>query len=229
MALHTAGYEPWSGHGRVDTMCVVGRARREQRGGAMGRAGTEDRELVARLMARDERALSEIYRRHAGLVLGLARRLLADDSLAEDVTQEVFLSLWQHPDHFDPARGSLRAWLGLLAHRRSVDRVRTEVRRANTEQRRDPCEPTMASPAEVDDKLSLVWLAVRVNDALEQLPAEQREAVVLAYYGGRTYRQVAAELDIPEGTAKSRLRLALSRLDQLLRPTLTDQGAPVWT
>jgi RNA polymerase sigma-70 factor (ECF subfamily) len=189
----------------------------------------EDRELAARLVAGDEAALAEIYDRYVGLVFGMARRVLGDEAKAEDVTQEVFVYVWEQPHRFDPSRGTLRSWLGVLAHHRSVDRVRAEVRRARGEARLDPVEGVTLPTAEVDDHLSGAWLAGRVRDALDQLPPEQRDAVVLAYFGGRTYRQVATELAIPEGTAKSRLRLALAKLDDLLRPSLMDEDAPAWT
>ena len=189
----------------------------------------EDRELAARLVAGDENALAEIYDRYVGLVFAMARRVLCDDARAEDVTQEVFVSVWEQPDRFDPSRGSLRSWLGLLAHHRSVDRVRSEVRRTRGEARVDPVDVITTSHVDVDEALSGMWLAGRVREALDQLPPEQRDAVVLAYFGGRTYREVATELDIPEGTAKSRLRLALAKLDDLLRPSLMGQDAPAWT
>ena len=192
-------------------------------------ARVEDRQLAARLMGGDQTALAEIYDRYAALVFALARRLLQDESMAEDVTQEVFVYLWDQPQRFDPAKGSLRAWLALLAHHRSVDRVRREERRARSEARSPAVEPAPAGQAAVDDQLAMDWMAGRVRDALDQLPAEQREAIVLAYFGGRTYRQVAAELAIPEGTAKSRLRLALAKLNELLRTSLTDQDEPAWT
>ena len=96
-----------------------------------------DRELAAMLMAGDVEALAEAYRRFAGLVFGLCRRVLNDDTLAEDVAQEVFVFLWQHPDRFNPSRGSLRSWLALLAPRRSVDQVRAETRRNRAETRID--------------------------------------------------------------------------------------------
>jgi RNA polymerase sigma-70 factor (ECF subfamily) len=189
----------------------------------------DDRELAARMVAGDAGALREVYDRYAGLVFGLARRVLCDDALAEDVTQEVFVSVWQQPERFDPTRGSLRAWLGVLAHRRSVDRVRREVRRTRGEARVEVPETALGCDLDVDDALAREWLADRIRAALEQLPVEQREAVMLAYYGGRTYREVAVELEIPEGTAKSRLRLALAKLDEILKPLLSGQDAPAWT
>ena len=189
----------------------------------------EDRELATRLMAGDQTALAELYDRYVGLVFGMARRVLGDEAKAEDVTQEVFVYVWEQPHRFDASRGSLRSWLGLLAHHRSVDRVRSDVRRTRSEARVDPVDVVTAPDGDVDDALSGAWLAGRVQEALDHLPSEQRDAVVLAYFGGRTYRQVATELDIPEGTAKSRLRLALAKLDDLLRPSLMGQDSPVWT
>jgi RNA polymerase sigma-70 factor (ECF subfamily) len=143
--------------------------------------------------------------------------------LAEDVTQEVFTFLWEQPERFDPTRGSLRSWLGLLAHRRSVDRVRREVRRSRSETLLDDVWPAIGGPSEVDDELARGWVAGCVREAIAQLPTEQRAAVELAYFGGRTYRHVASDLAIPEGTAKSRLRLALAKLEELLRPAMSAQ------
>jgi RNA polymerase sigma-70 factor (ECF subfamily) len=200
--------------------------------GSRGRgaaAPVGDLELAARLQAGEQAALASVYERHGGSVFGLARRVLRDTALAEEVTQEVFIYLWEHPERFDPERGSLRTWLVLLAHRRSVDRVRSEVRRASRESKLEPAEPVSAASTEVDDELSRAWLAGSVRHALDQLPPAQRDAVVLAYFGGRTYRQVAAELDIPEGTAKSRLRLALATLGEILGPSLRGEDAHAWT
>jgi RNA polymerase sigma-70 factor (ECF subfamily) len=227
-AFATCEVDPWPRSAAVDTITPV----RPAQGGCREQAAAtwrDDLELGARLMAGDQSALDEAYERHVGLVFGLARRVVGDGAMAEEVTQEVFVYLWEHPEKFDPARGSMRSWLGLLAHRRSVDRVRVEVRRSRHEARLEPIAELTAADAEVDDELSRTWLAGCVRDALDQLPSEQRDAVVLAYFGGRTYRQVATELAIPEGTAKSRLRLALAKLDDLLRPILTDQDAPAWS
>jgi RNA polymerase sigma factor (sigma-70 family) len=221
----TAG--PWRPASGVTTIGRVG-VGAEHGGGprAVGPA-TTDRELAARLMAGDADALAEAYRLYGGLVFGVCRRVLRDEGLAEDVTQEVFVLLWQSPERFDPTRGALRTWLGLLAHRRSIDRVRTDTRRAQRETRCDP-PVCLGTEVEVDNYLVAAWLSDRVRDALSKLPAEQRQAVVLAYYGGRSYREVAVELSIPEGTAKSRLRQALATLNALLRSELTDQDTPAW-
>jgi RNA polymerase sigma-70 factor (ECF subfamily) len=215
---------------RAGTISAVPERDSRLPGPANADQGIGDRELAARLMAGDHTALSELYRAYAGLVFGVARRVVGDDALAEDVTQDVFLFIWQCPDRYDPTRGTLRSWLGLLAHRRSVDRVRIEARRSDREARVESASDAAQAGdnAEVDEELTRAWLAARIKAALTQLPDEQREAVTLAYYGGRTYRQVAAELAIPEGTAKSRLRLALAKLDELLQPTL-GQDTPAWT
>jgi RNA polymerase sigma factor (sigma-70 family) len=185
-----------------------------------------DRVLATRLIAGEPEALAETYRRYVSLVLGVCQRVLRDERLAEDVTQEVFVFLWRCPERFDASRGSLRAWLGLLAHHRSVDRVRAEKRHTQRDLRLDASE-LMAD--DIDYDVTAIWLADRVRGALEQLPADQREAVVLAYYGDRSYRQVAIELGIPEGTVKSRVRLALRRLSTLLGSDFLDQDAAAWT
>jgi RNA polymerase sigma-70 factor (ECF subfamily) len=192
----------------------------------VGLAG--DAELVALIAAGDQGALAEAYRRHGGLVFGLARRVLRDERFAEDVAQEVFVSLWEHPERFDPSKGSVRSWLGLLAHRRSVDRVRAEDRRIRRDVRSEDTALAAEQHGEIDVELGEAWLAARVRDAVAELPTAQRDAVVLAYYRGRTYRQVAAELSIPEGTAKSRLRLALHKLEERLRPLLSEEEIPAW-
>jgi RNA polymerase sigma-70 factor (ECF subfamily) len=179
-----------------------------------------DAVLVARLAAGDDEALAEVWQRHAPLVFGLARRLTGDSSTAEDVTQEVFVALWQQPERFDAQRGSLRAYLGVHAQRRAVDALRREGRRVEREHRHHRLNPKAeASP---DDQTSCTALSETVRDAIGRLPAEQREAVELAYYSGLTHREVSVALGIPEGTAKSRLRLAQNKLQSWLNPNLLE-------
>ncbi|HUI04308.1 MAG TPA: sigma-70 family RNA polymerase sigma factor [Acidimicrobiales bacterium] len=176
--------------------------------------------LAARLAAGDDEALAEIWQRHGSLVFGLARRLTGDSSIAEDVTQEVFVTLWQHPERFDASRGSLRAYLGVHAQRRAIDALRRDGRRAEREHRHHRLHPP-AGPEPSDEAESSV-LSDAVRDAICRLPAEQREAVELAYFNGLTHREVATTLGIPEGTAKSRLRLAQAKLQSWLDPALLE-------
>ena len=169
-----------------------------------------------RLLARDESALGEVYDQYSSFVYGIAFRVIGDARAAEDVVQDVFLKLWESPDGFDPARGSLRTWLGTLAHRRAVDHVRREEAKRRTALRdaaRSPVAP------DVEEMAMALVTAERVRAALATLPEEQREAIQLAYFGGRTYREVAEQLGIPEGTAKSRLRLGLRRIAGALERT----------
>ena len=173
------------------------------------RRAVADLRLAARLQAGDQSALADAYDSYAGLVLGLARRrVLGDDAMAEEVTQEVFIFLWEHPDRFDPARGTMRSWLGVIAHRRSVDRVRAEARRARNEARVAAPEPVTRAQAEVDDEL-VADLAGRLR-ARRARPAPARSSGTPSSSptsAAAPIRQVAVELAIPEGTAKSRLRL----------------------
>jgi RNA polymerase sigma-70 factor (ECF subfamily) len=179
---------------------------------AVAAAGADDATLLARIVAGDDRALATVYDLHADLVYGLARRVTRDEQLARDVTQEVFAHLWEMPARVDLARGSLRAYLAVVAHRRAVDEVRRSERRARIETAARWTVDDEGPEPGVVDELTRTWRHERLAGALERLPAEQRAAIELAYYDGLTYKQVARVLDIPEGTAKSRLRLAMARL-----------------
>jgi RNA polymerase sigma factor (sigma-70 family) len=177
-----------------------------------------ERVLVERLSGGDETALVDLYDRYAGFVYGLAVRTLVDRQTAEDITQEVFVSLWEHPERIDSGRGTLRGFLGTLTHRRAVDAVRREEahrRREARVAREEGDVPDVAEAVLRSDNTG------RVRKALEELPGAQREALELAYFHGHTYRQVAELLAIPEGTAKSRLRLALARIAESLGSEMT--------
>lgn len=169
-----------------------------------------DAALVVSIGRYHEDALAEAYRRHAGAVFALARRLLSDRTLAEEIVQEVFLRLWNDPDRFDPDRGSLRSYLLAQCHGRSVDLIRSESSR----RRREEKELTLAAEAGYDLEHEVLDLAVgdRVKTALRELPEGEREAILLAYFGGHTYREVADLLGTPEGTVKSRIRAGLKRM-----------------
>lgn len=166
-----------------------------------------------RLIAGEEGALNEIYDQFSSFVYGLALRVIGDARAAEDVSQEVFVTVWERPAAFEPDRGSLRTWLGTLAHRRAVDHVRREEARRRRAIK-DAARPV--STPDVEEMALALVTAERVRSALDTLPDEQRRAIQLAYFGGKTYRQVAEVLGIPEGTAKSRLRLGLRRIADVL-------------
>jgi len=173
-----------------------------------------DARLVTSIARYSEVALAEAYRRHGGAVFGLAKRVLRNAAEAEDVTQEVFLRLWNEPDRFDPARGSLRSFLLAQAHGRAVDAVRSSSSRRAREAR-DAMRTAEASY----DMQHEVWdLAVtdQVAHAMGELPEEERRAIELAYFDGRTYREVARLLDQPEGTVKSRIRNGMRRMSAVL-------------
>lgn len=173
--------------------------------------------LVERLLARDEDALREVIDDFGPLVHGMARRIVADASLAEEVTQDTFVALWRRPGAFDPERGNLQAFLLGVARNKAIDLVRREqTARRVAEALLAEAEGTSAG-ASPDEDIEGMGERQRVRFALAQLSVVQKEAIVLAYFGGRTYREVAAELGIPEGTAKTRLRDGLIRLRELMR------------
>jgi RNA polymerase sigma-70 factor (ECF subfamily) len=160
-------------------------------------------------------ALAEAYRRHAGSVFALARRLLVDQGMAEEVVQEVFLRLWNQPDRFDPERGTLRAFLLAQTHGRSVDLLRAETSRRRREER--DARQTAEAGYDIEREVMDLSVADQVKEVMAVLPVDERRAIELAYFGGHTYRQVAVMLEQPEGTVKSRIRSGLRRMrDQLM-------------
>lgn len=169
--------------------------------------------LVAAVHGGDEVALAELYDRFAGLVHGVAHRVTGDRGAAEEVTQEVFTHLWRNAERFDPARGSVRSWLAVMAYRRGVDWMRAEAAR------RRAVRPTPDEhQASAEDAAIAGAVAERVRAAVDGLPQSQRELVHRLYFDGWTVREVAASLGVPEGTAKTRLRAARQRLAACLGP-----------
>ncbi|MFA1542628.1 sigma-70 family RNA polymerase sigma factor [Actinomadura monticuli] len=164
-----------------------------------------DIRLRQRLAAGDDGALRQAYDHFSSLVHTLALQVTRRREVAEEITQDVFVHLWENPYAFDPSRGTLRTWLAMLSHRRAVDWVRKEERRRRLLDAVEHAEPAVP----IIDVIIADETEVRVRHAVAALPQRLREAVELAYYRGRTYQQAAIELGLPEGTLKSRIRTGL--------------------
>ena len=170
-------------------------------------------------MERDEDALRTAIDSYGRLVFGVASRILGEVSLAEEVAQDTFVALWRRPGAFDPARGSLQSFLAGVARNKAVDVVRREESLRRTKETLKAEFETTAGEALDPGAPAAIEERDAVAGALARLSPLQREAIVLAYFGGRTYREVATELGIPEGTAKTRLRDGLIRLRELMTST----------
>ena len=164
----------------------------------------------------DQAAFAEFYDEVSGVVYGTTLRVLRNPAIAEEVTQDVFLELWKLAPRYDRSKGSPKAWAATIAHRRAVDRVRSE----ESARARDEVD---ARERAVDHDVVVEAVTAEadrsaVETALLQLSDTQREAVTLAFYGGHTYREVASILDVPEGTIKTRIRDGLSKLRVVMGP-----------
>ena len=196
----------------------IGGVRPGQEGADPGAAGAGPAEAadVARLLQRvargDQDAFGLLYDQVAGPVFGVVRRVVRDREQTEEVAQEALLDVWRTASRFDPSRGTPMAWVLTVAHRRAVDRVRSTGRSAERERR----FPSPSHGDEVADVVAERLEQQRVRRCLEALTDLQRESVVLAYYGGYTYPEVAALLRLPPGTVKTRIRDGLIRLRDCL-------------
>jgi len=178
-----------------------------------------DRELLERVARASEEAFVELFRRYAPAAVGVARRVLAEDALADEAVQEVFASVWRRAGSYDAARGTVRSWLLSQVHHRAVDLVRREE--AHRRRAVNAASPALEDP--LDDVLEHDWAAARkrqVRRALAELPDEQRRVLELAYYGGMTQTQVAESMQIPLGTVKSRTLAAMTKLRSALSGAL---------
>ncbi len=186
-------------------------------------AADDDDRLAARVADGDAAALEALYDRYGRRCYGLARRIVVDAQLAQDVVQEVFLALWRRGQH-DPGRGTVATWLLSITHHRAVDHVRREERRRMHATSLDELRGASdRGPAPEE----LAWNSLRgdqVRAAMVQLPAEQREVLLLAYYGGYTQTEIASMSGVPLGTVKTRTLAALRKLGHAL-PGLAPEGS----
>jgi RNA polymerase sigma-70 factor (ECF subfamily) len=180
-----------------------------------------DQELLGLVARSDDIALAELYDRYGGVAYGLALRILRDDGLAQDAVQDAFLAVWRSAAGFLPERAKPSTWILTLVHRRAVDLVRREQRR-----RTEPLEPEQhPATGPSDEEAAVRFFRRAVQVALAQLPADQRQAIELAYYAGLSQSEVAERLGQPLGTIKSRTFAGLSRLRELLREAGVEEPA----
>ena len=181
-----------------------------------------DQVLLQQVQQRQEAALAQLYGRYGALIYTLARRIVGDRQLAEEVMQDTFLRCWDGVERYDPLRGRVASWLMGIARNRAIDLVRGRQHQARLRER-EPFPPPR-SPGEVpmepssDDR---ILLRHAVSVALQELPADQRQPIELAYYGGLTQAEIARLLGEPLGTVKSRIRSGLQRLRGYLQPLVT--------
>lgn len=166
----------------------------------------DDMRLVMRIRAGDEQAMSELYDRYGKIVYGIALRVLQDAAGAEDVLQDVFLQLWRTPEAFDASRGSLTAWLAVIARHKAIDRLRKRRPEVDIE------DCVIAAGPDLSDEAERASLVEKVRGVLAEMSAEQRAALELAYFQGLTHTEIAEKTGEPLGTIKTRIRSGLRQL-----------------
>ena len=176
-------------------------------------SGELDQALLGRVAAGDESGLAALYDRYAGVVYSVTNRILRDTGAAEEVVQDIFYQLWRSASQFDLARGSLPGWLLVIARNRAIDRLRGRSRRL-LEETMEPVATALA----LDTSAAQAEAMAKVTAALGSLPANQREALELAYFEGLTHTEIADRTGVPLGTVKTRLRTAVQSLKKALNP-----------
>jgi RNA polymerase sigma-70 factor (ECF subfamily) len=188
-----------------------------------GYSGLDDEELMQRLAYRDLVAFRALYDRYGNLVYSAALRVVRDGQIAEDMVQEIFLRIWRKPESYVAQRGRFVTWLTSVTRNRAVDEVRSRGRRFRHETA-SPEEQERELPAsEQDDPALTAELSDQrrlILAALKEIPAEQREIIELAYFGGLTQQEIAERLSQPLGTVKTRIRLGMQKLRAALTPEL---------
>jgi RNA polymerase sigma-70 factor (ECF subfamily) len=166
----------------------------------------DEMRLIARIRAGEQQAMSELYDRYSSVVYGIALRVLQDAAAAEDILQDIFLQLWRKPDAFDSSRGSLGAWLAVIARHRAIDRLRQ--RRPET----DIEEVVIAGGTDLRDETERSLVIEKVRAVLGEMNQDQRKALEMAYFQGLTHTEIAEKTGEPLGTIKTRIRSGLQML-----------------
>lgn len=177
-------------------------------------AVSTDDEIVRRVAEGDETAIADLYDRYRRVIFALALRVLRDRGEAEEILIDVFLQVWRTASRYEPGRGSVCAWLMTLTRSRAIDRLRSRPRPAGAvDSAMETARPAVTGPEEA---MEHALRRRRVTDALSALSEHQRQAIALAYYGGLSHAEIAARLGEPLGTIKSRIRMGLTALRDVL-------------
>ena len=185
----------------------------------------DDGQLLTLISERNRDALERLYGRYGGGVFSLAMHLLRDSGAAEEVTQDVFFNVWRRSSSYSAERGTVTAWLFSIAHHRAIDELRRRQRRQTRIQPGvDPVEMPSGEGSDPLEFTTSQFESGRLKDALEDLRPEQREVVILAYFSGLTQSEIAMRLGHPLGTVKTRTRLALKRLREVLGPQIKESA-----
>jgi RNA polymerase sigma-70 factor (ECF subfamily) len=196
---------------------------------AMETAASEDAAIVARLVRGESTALEELYDRYGRAVYSFSLRMLGDVQSAEELTQEVFIRLWRQAQSYQRSRGVFLTWLLSITHNMAIDEIRRRKRRPLLLDGNDEDQTLFLLPDTRTDVERDAWLSALqayVRDALTEIPAAQREAIELAYFGGLTQREIADRLGEPLGTIKTRMRLGMLKLREHLGPLVELPDAP---
>jgi RNA polymerase sigma-70 factor (ECF subfamily) len=179
--------------------------------------------LIHSLAAGDQQAMSALYDATNRLVYGLTLRILSDPAVAEEVLLDVYMQVWRQASSYDEGRGGPLAWLTTMARSRAIDRLRSGRQR---QQREESLELAgdQSSPANIEEEVAASEMSRKVRGALELLSPEQREVIELAYYGGMSHSEIAAKLGQPLGTVKTRTRLGMMKLREMLKGVWDEGG-----
>jgi RNA polymerase sigma-70 factor, ECF subfamily len=194
---------------------------------AVSTAASDDAALVARLAQGEGAALEELYDRYGRAVYSFSLRMLGDVQSAEELTQEVFLRLWRQARSYQQSRGAFLTWLLSITHNMAIDEIRRRKRRPLLLDGTDEDQTLLLLPDARTDVERDAWLSslqTYVRDALAEIPIAQRQAIELAYFGGLTQREIAERLNEPLGTIKTRMRLGMFKLRELLGPLVELPG-----
>lgn len=185
-----------------------------------------DQTLIHLITRSHQGALSELYDRYARLVFSVAASAVGDVDLAEEITQDVFLRVWERAETYIAAQGKVMAWIASIARNRSIDVLRRRRVRVEGHSVTWAEVETLDPPGDlrVEENVDLAQRQQRVRSAIAQLPSEQQKALALAYFKGYTHQEIAAALDEPLGTVKTRIRLAMQKLNKMLSEELTPGG-----